>query len=408
MKAIKTYWLPVLLIICWWCAAFHHATKESAPSIATTPPPSHLNVSEVSLIKREHLKEALAGDSDLMMTLIADWDIEAQMLQKLGTGNYARLSAEDFLRSQILGRHLRLTKNLSSGSLHEPSDLDRYLRSTESHATDRKFLPQTVASASLLLALAETREIIALPEVLRNQSELFPPSITNQIPLSIDRHNSEKLFLLSPTVAFVANYSQPTTIQALKNQGVILHTMGDLCSIVAISKEIVKIGAIINRPQKAELLTLFIEAAMCAIDNQVRLLTQRLEESHQEIPRVLCLNHYQNFSVPSPSSLTGQLLERIALFDITLPYASQKAPGDNWVVPIGQEQIVNLNPDCILIITENKQAIEEEIFTESSLKDVMAVKNKKIFFLDDAIQMSPSQYVVLAYQDLVEALARLL
>jgi iron complex transport system substrate-binding protein len=184
--------------------------------------------------------------------------------------------------------------------------------------------------------------------------------------------------------------------------------MGDLTSVVAISKEIVKIGAIINRPQKAELLTIFIEAAMCAIDNQVRLLTQRLEESHQEIPRVLCLNHYQNFSVPSPSSLTGQLLERIALFDITLPYASQKAPGGNWVVPIGQEQIVNLNPDCILIITENKQAIEEEIFTESSLKDVVAVKNKKIFFLDDAIQMSPSQYVVLAYQDLVEALARLL
>ena len=413
MRAAKIYWLPILLIACWWTVAFRHTTKKE--SLAKTQyenlhktSSTQYNISSITLIKRDQLKAALAGDHGMMTSLIADWDIEAQMLQGMGNGKYSRLSPEDFLRSQILGRHLRMTKDSAVKKGCEHTQLERYLLQTTTEKNKRRYLPQTYAAASLLLALTDPHEIVALPEMMRSQTELFPVEITNQIPLDVNRYNSEKLYLMAPAIAFVANYSQPTTVQALKDQGVVLYTMGNLNTIVEVSKEIRKIGAIIERPQKAELLTLFIEAAMCAIDNQLKLLMQRLLEKQGEIPRVLFLNHYQHFSVPSPTSLTGQLLERIALFDITLKYAAATSPADKWVVPIGKEQIVNLNPDCIIIVTENKQALEEEIRTENTLRDVIAVKNNKIFFLDDAIQLSPTQFAVLAYQDLIEALTRLL
>ncbi len=184
--------------------------------------------------------------------------------------------------------------------------------------------------------------------------------------------------------------------------------MGNLNSIGEISRELLTLGAIVEQPQKAELLTLFIEAAMYAIDNQLSLLSERLIAKWGGAPKVLFLNHFQNYSVPSPTSLTGQLLEKIARFDITLQYAAATAPGANWVVPIAKEQILHLNPDCIIIVTENKKALQHEIQTDKSLCDVVAVKNDHIIFLDEATQHSPSQYSVLAYHDLIEALARLL
>lgn len=403
MKAAKTYWLPILLITCWWSLAFRHNAKSDG-SVAQQNDASRYSISSITLIKRDQLKTALAGDVEMMTTLIADWDIEAQLLQQMKSDTYARISSENFLRSQIIGRHLRLAKETHKG--REPTQMESYLIHTA--AEKKRYLPQTYAAASLLLALTDPEEIVALPEMMRSQTQLFPKELTAQIPLDVNRYNSEKLFLMAPTIAFVANYSQPTTIQAFKDQGIVLYTLGNLNTIMEVSKEIRKIGNIIERPQKAELLTIFIEAAMCAIDNQLKVLTEKIMEKQNEIPRVLFLNHFQHFSVPSPTSLTGQLLERIALFDITLEYAAKSAPADKWVVPIGKEQIVNLNPDCIIIVTEERQAIEEEIRKEATLKDVVAVKNNKIFFLDDAIQLSPTQYTVLAYQDLIEALARLL
>jgi iron complex transport system substrate-binding protein len=413
MRAAKIYWLPILLITCWWTIAFKQSVKNNTPlnytqNTQTESNSSQYNVSSIALIKRDQLKAGLSGDVDMMISLISEWDIEAQMLQQLDSGQYKRLDPESFLRSQIVGRHLRLAAQHLASNGHTPTNLESYLIEASAKNQQKRFLPQTYASASLLLALSEPHEIVALPEMIRGQTELHPLSLTKQIPLDVDRYNSEKIYLMAPTIAFVADYSQPTTVQALKDQGIVLHTMGSLGSIMEISREIKKIGTVIQRPQKAELLSLFIEAAMYAIDNQLHLLAHRFIEKQGEIPRVLFLNHYQHFSVPNPTSLTGQLLERIALFDITLKYASETASSDKWVVPIGKEQIVNLNPDCIIIVTENKLAIEEEMRTENTLRDVVAVKNNKIFFLDDTIQLSPTQYSVLAYQDLVEALARLL
>ncbi len=40
--------------------------------------------------------------------------------------------------------------------------------------------------------------------------------LTNRIPLNIDRYNSEKLYMANPQVAFVAHYSHPSVLQALR------------------------------------------------------------------------------------------------------------------------------------------------------------------------------------------------
>lgn len=413
MQVVKVYWLPAFFIIFWWALALKNSSQaqftdreQIARQIEANK--AQYNISSISFIKRDQLQAALSGDVDTMLSLILNWDIEAQMMSQISHGKFQRISPEGFLRSQVLGRHMKMKHNLNTSSTSETLPFESYLYKTCCEKQNKRFLPQTYAAASLLLAIAEPDSIVALPGNMRSETQLYPLSLTQKIPLDIDRYNSEKLHLMAPSIAFVASYSQPTTVQALKDQGIVLHTMGNLNSILEISQEILAMGAIVEQPQKAELLTLFIEAAMCAIDNQLSLLTERLIAKWGGVPKVLFLNHFQQYSVPSPSSLTGQLLEKIALFDITLQYATATAPGDNWVVPIGKEQIVNLNPDCILIVTENKRALQHEILADKSLCEVVAVKNDRIFFLDEATQHSPSQYTVLAYHDLIEALTQLL
>ncbi len=413
MQAVKVYGLPALFILCWWAFALHqssqaHYTDREQLARQIEESKARHNVSEIAFIKREQLHAALSGDVDTMLSLIADWDIEAQMMSQVSPAKFQRISPENYLRSQILGRHMKMKRSFGQASPSKLLPFENYLYQTCFEQHNHRFLPQTYAAASLLLALTDPKEIVALPGQMRKETQLYPLSLTQQIPLDIDRYNSEKLHLLNPTIAFVANYSQPSTIQALKDQGVLLHPMGNLNSIGEISRELLTLGAIVEQPQKAELLTLFIEAAMYAIDNQLSLLSERLIAKWGGAPKVLFLNHFQNYSVPSPTSLTGQLLEKIARFDITLQYAAATAPGANWVVPIAKEQILHLNPDCIIIVTENKKALQHEIQTDKSLCDVVAVKNDHIIFLDEATQHSPSQYSVLAYHDLIEALARLL
>ena len=50
-----------------------------------------------------------------------------------------------------------------------------------------RFLPQTYAAASFLLAIAQPHEIIALPKGMRHLSQIYQPEKLALIPENIDR-----------------------------------------------------------------------------------------------------------------------------------------------------------------------------------------------------------------------------
>ena len=269
-------------------------------------------------------------------------------------------------------------------------------------------MPQTYAAASFLLALAPANEIVALPGRLRGQEHLYPRALTDQIPLDIERYNAEKLFRAHPEIAFVAHFSHPATIETLANQGVILYTMKNPASLQDISHELMHIGNIISRPLEAELLSLFIDAAMLALDNRLQILTKEFDAADIKPPRLLFLNYHQNFSIPTKKTLTGQLLKRIGAWDISLPYSEANEQSHEWMMmPIDKERLINLDPECLVIAAENPQAVEREIRQDIALKQLSAVRNNRLYFVDESIHHSPSQYIVLAYYDIIQALKQL-
>ena len=270
--SLFVYGLPIAVIVGWWYLSF--ASLSTADSNSQI---NHLSTSRqkisipeyfqyLSKIDRDELKNALSGNFSLMASLISEWDADAQILESQGHNNVQRLSRSDYARAHLISRQLKQL----SGSLNDTIDNDdktRYVLDDQGipfklDPAPRKFLPQTYISASFLLSLTKADQIVAIPHGMRGQTQLYPESLTRQIPLDIDRYNSEEIYQSKPDIAFVAYYSHPSTIQALRNQGIPVFTIDSINTLPEILGSIQKIGQVIHHPKEAELLSMFMKSAM--------------------------------------------------------------------------------------------------------------------------------------------------
>ena len=399
------YAIPVVVVLSWWAFAFNPKNSDPIPSYIPyankqkdVPP----IIKYLSLIQRETLHTALSGDYHMMIKLITDWDHDAQIMEQFGMQDVKRLSKKDFLRSQLLARQI------NSSSPEELDILHDYFR--VSHVVDdngnlfdlsktyRRFLPQSYVAASFLLALSEPESLVALPRGMREQKNIFPQKITQLIALDADRYNAEKLYEARPEIAFVADYSHPSTVQALQNQGIPLFTLKHVNSPEEIKNALIRIGNLVNRPLEAELLNFFVEAAMQAIDNRFKILNASFN-SPETSPKVLFLKHHLTFSTPTGNTLTGKLLKRMGVKNL---FGDESISNKSaWTIPIHQEQILEISPDYIIICTNCINSSKSNILKQPVFH---MLANKQIAFIDDALQDSPSQYMVLAYYDIFKAL----
>lgn len=354
LKVVFIYATIAIGIVIWWSLAFRQQSQSllTFESHSSNPVESSNNLSRID---REQLKQALSGDFVLMGSLIAEWDIDAQLLQA------RRLSAEQYLRAQTLSRAL---KNRQQKTL--------------------KFLPQSYAAASILLAIASPEQLVALPKGFRRQSQLFPKILTDKIPEDVDRFNSEKLFLDKPHIAFVSSYySHPSAIDALRNQGIAIATIKSLDSMRAIQEAIILIGHYSEQEGEAELLNVFIDAAFMAIDNR-----------RQEHGKVLYLSYYSQLKTPSKNTFTYELLQK-------LHADPERFEGLKEAMPVDQERLLAINPECLIIASLDPAAMKAKFERDPIFRGFKG----SIYFLDDEVQQAASQYAVLAYFDLVQAIA---
>lgn len=400
---MKRLFLPLSFagILCWWGVAFKSAPQTQPVRIIEAHQPSTPQLplfSSLTQLHRDELQKALAGNTSLMAKMIADWDVDAQLIEDAGYNHTKRLPGKSYLRSQVLGRMLTQSKPRRLERLREQmrakSVTDDAENTLDLAKAPRRFLPQTYGAASFLLALQDPKQIVALPRGLREQTQLFPVEVTSQVPIDVDRFNSEKLYLAKPDVAFIAHYSHPAMVDALRSQGIPLFTITKLDTIEDIKNALMKLGQVINRSFEAELMAIFMDAALLAIDNRM----MALKEAKKASARILFVNYHNQFSLPGARTLTGQLLQRAGI--------SQMMAGTSfdWLIPIDQESIVNFNPDCLIVATTNRQEAKTQLQQNPALSHLPVVQNQKVVFVDENIQQFPSQHIVLAYFDIYQAI----
>ncbi len=227
-----------------------------------------------------------------------------------------------------------------------------------------------------------------------------------RIPTNIDRIYSEGLFLARPDLAFVAPYSHPPALEVLRNQGIPLFTLKHSNTPEDIKEALLKVGHASNHPLEAQLLTIFMEASFLAIDNRLHALQNEIREP-LATRRMLFLYYHHYFMVPTLKSLTGQLMARALEHcqRIACPIPENQ---DRWRVPYEQEKILHANPDCLIISTPYYYIPEYASGPRQTLPLLEGFDSQRIVYVDESIQESPTQYIVLAYFDLFQAISSLL
>lgn len=389
MKSTALYILVFVFVVGWWAVAFQHSSSDFNPIIS---PSYQIKTSELlsylKPLQREVLKKALAGDTRLMMELISQWDGDAEVLTKRDIKHIERLSAEKLLQATIISQLIRdsspvelhqINSHLRISSISDDCNIS--ILSPKHHV---RLLPQTDMSAGLLLAICEPQEIIALPIGIMN-SPLYSRKKIKQIKSCASKLRSEQLYQLAPDIAFIASYTHPSTKEQYNNLSIQTYTTNHIDSIQNIQKSLLKFGHLSNHPLEASLLAIFIDAAFIAIDNRLCALTEKANSKS-----TLYLYHHHHFKVPTTKCLSGQLMCRACS-----KYSALKCPIANddhhWRLPIDQEAIIKAQPSFLLLAANQSLTIE-------GLRDI------PILLLDEYVQESPNQFIVLAYYDIYQAL----
>lgn len=403
-SSLILYFCICSFILGWWALAFNNTHFTTYPQISHTTTASSLSIQTSSLfpflspMPRDALHEALSGNFELMAQFIANWDVDAQILETRGVKDVQRLHPEALLQANILSRLMlessperfaNLNRIFRSKTIRD--DLGHNLNVDDWY---NKFFPQTYVSASILLAIAKTKEIVSIPRGMRDLTQIYASSKLEKISRNLDGYYSERLFLTRPHLCFISPYSHPPTVDALRRQGLELCVINNINTLQDIQETILKIGHASNHPLEASLLSIFMEACLLSVDNRIKSLQKQNSKK-----TLLYLCEKQGYMVPTTKCLAGQLLKR-ALQHYPALTCSISENQQDWFIPIEKEKIIRTNPDYLIISTPHYQAVQNQLPNHQVFK-------QPICYLDENLQGSPTQYIALAYFDIFQALANI-
>lgn len=356
--------LSFLFIAAWWTAAFLprlHDSNASPPTFSTASraPTSFLPY------RRSQLHQALNGDTQMMIQLMALWDAEAKLLQET-----SHSTEEAFKRFNLL----------------------------EESRPVLRLLPQTVVAGTFILALCDPCEVIAIPQLMREMTTLYPIEWTKQIPLSTDRYHVDSIYQAAPQLAFVASYSNPSTIETLRAQGITLIYLDALSSKEEIQSSILEVGKAIGREHRSALLNLFIDATLLHCK-------RRLNSAHgpEFLEKALFLNFRGACFAPAEDNLTASLLKNLNIWTLNAK-ALEHASHPIWEIPIELGRLAALQPEILLISTTDPDGARRFFMNHPALQAIPAIRNNRLYLIDSKVIDSPTQYIALAYYDLTQAL----
>lgn len=402
---LSIYHFVLPFVVLWWVVAFFPSEKNQTHLVVFTAAdsltlhPSDL-LNELSILKREELCLALSGDTGQITSFAKSWKKDKEKLKQLGyclMPNSAEdkiLAFVDILETEDEALVSKLNQTLS---LNIPFENDSSLISSPSNQKAR-FFPQTYAAATFLLALLPQEQIVSLPIGMKQLSYLFPSLKKGNIPFSSTGYSSEKLYLDAPKVAFLAPYSHFSFKELLERHRIPICCFNHDNSIDMIQSTLRQIGKIIANPIKAELLALFMEAGLEAIDNRIALLEESFKPEKKK--NILFLNFRNSFSLPGKKSLSSILLERQLKKSSKFVSLESK---EEWSSPVGIEKILAADPDSLILFLPFDDLLLKKR-AECHLSQLSFKKEPKFICIDENIQNSPTHYALLAYFDLFQAL----
>ena len=247
----------------------------------------------------------------------------------------------------------------------------------------------TLSSDEMMLALISEDRIAGLSGKINEDSE-----ISNVVDKAKKfpkvESNEEILISLEPDLIIMADWLNSGITDIGKTIGTKVYVYKTPNSYEEQKKLIKDLGNLFEEEENAEKI-------IKDMDRRLKILQEKITKAHSgKKPKILM---YTSFGTTSGKNTTFDDMIRL-INGINVA----KEAGIEKFKDISKEKIIELNPDIIIVPTAKKfddmDKFLKVFLKDSSLKNVEAVKNKKIFFVQYRYIAPTSQYMINGIEEL--------
>ncbi len=257
--------------------------------------------------------------------------------------------------------------------------------------------PQKISSVSLgsdeiLLSLVDRARIRSISQIAKDPGL---SNISDSIgDIDLLGTNSEMMIAAQPDIVIGTDFTNPDFIRQIEDAGITVYTFVTPGSIDNVKKVITDLAYILNAVEEGKALIDWMDGKLNEIKSKLDTLKP------DEVIEALSLDSF--FYTYG----TGTTFDSISKYAGVTNLAADN--GMEFWVQLSKEQVVNLNPDMILLPSWSYEGFDavkfaEEFKNDPSLAGVDAVKNDRVFTLPEAHMTSFSQNMVLGVEDLAKA-----
>jgi iron complex transport system substrate-binding protein len=287
---------------------------------------------------------------------------------------------------------LALTACSGSGGRKEVTVTDGMGNEVVLKGKPERIVSLTLASDEILLELVEKEKIRALSYLSEDQGL---SNVAHMVD-GIDKlgTNLEEVIAAQPDLVFVADWTDADFISQLNEANIPVYVIATPGSMDEIKETITGIASALGEEKRGKELIDRMQERLDAVNKKV----STLEES-------------ERFTVLSIDSFyytygTGTTFDIIASHAGVVNLAA--AAGIQMWGQLSKEQVVEMNPDIILLPSWSYEGFDAEKYAEEfkgdkALETVKAVQNGKVLMLPEKHMTTFSHYIALGVEDLAKA-----
>ena len=133
------------------------------------------------------------------------------------------------------------------------------------------------------------------------------------------------------------------------------------------------LGFVFNKQHRAEELVMFIDGKLKSITDK----TAKL--SDEDKPSVMLCGPAGVYTCATKEMFQNEMIETAGGIN-----AGAKFPGSKWA-KIGAEDIIEMDPDCIILSNSCTDAEKAEVLSDPALQSVKAIKNKAVYIFPSTL-----------------------
>ncbi len=249
----------------------------------------------------------------------------------------------------------------------------------------------------VVMAPSITQSIVALGEgdkiIAHDNQSVGLEGVKEGLPeFNIMAPDAEQLAALTPDIVFVSSLSAAggeNPFQPLADLGICIAVIPTSNSIEAIKSDIEFVAAVLGKAEEGRKITADMQAEIDRIAEIGKTVTQKKKV------------YFEIAAAPEPYSFgSGVFLnEMIEIIGAENIFADQQS----WM-SVEIESAVAANPDVILTNVNYIEDAVGEILNREGWGEVMAVKNKEVYYIDNLASSLPNQNIVQALNEMAKAI----